>query len=142
MKDKLYSWWKKRPGQVRKSVVFTVGILLLCLSPIVGTIPGPGGIGLFLLSIAILASEFDWAQQLKSFFLNTVPKEVSDRWKPTPKWQFWTDIIALLLLIGALIFAVQHIWLPVVSFSAAGFCLALFNRDRLGSIKKHLKKSR
>lgn len=141
MKDKLYYWWKKRPVQVRKSLVFTVGILFLCLSPIVGTIPGPGGIALFLLSIAILASEFDWAEQLKSFFLNTVPKEISNRWQPTPKWQLWIDITGLLLLCGALIFALQYIFIPAISFTATGFCLILFNRSRLDRIQKRLRRS-
>lgn len=141
MKDTLYRWWKKRPIQVRKTLVFTFGILLLCLSPIVGSVPGPGGIALFLFSIAILASEFDWAEQLKAFVLDTVPKEIGNRWRMTPRWQLWIDIVALLLLSGALAFALQQIWLPVTSFAATGCALALFNRNRLARLGKYLRRN-
>lgn len=136
----MYTWWKKRPDGLRKPIVFTLGILLLCLSPIVGSVPGPGGIALFLLSIAILASEFGWAEQVKLFFLHTVPKEVKNRWQPTPRWKQWFDITAGLLLFGALVFAAQSIWIPMVSFGAAGTCLFLFNRDRLTRLKAYLRK--
>ncbi|MCA9308795.1 hypothetical protein KC973_00300 [Candidatus Saccharibacteria bacterium] len=141
MKDHLYNWWKRRPVGLRKPLVFTLGILLLCLSPIVGSVPGPGGIALFLLSIAILASEFDWAEQLKNFFLHTVPKEVQNRWRPTPKWQLWFDITSFLLIFGALVFALQTIWVPMISFGAAGICLFLFNRERLTRLKVYLRRS-
>ena len=140
MKDRAYDWWKRRPTALRKALVFAFGILLLCLSPIVGSVPGPGGIALFLLSIAILASEFDWADQLKTFFLDTVPKEVKNRWEPTPRWQLCFDVTALLLLLGSLIFAIEQLWLPMVSFGFSGFFLALFNRSRLDRIKSKLRR--
>ena len=139
MKEKIYGWWKQKPSKFRKPLVFTLGILLLIISPIAGSVPGPGGIALFILSIAILASEFDWAEQIKSFVLKTVPSEVKNRWQPTPRWQIVFDISAVLLLIGALLFAWQGFWLPVISFSATGICIALFNRSRLTRFKKFIK---
>src|SRR5690606_5551759 len=105
MKDRAYNWWKQRPTHLRKPLVFTLGILLLCASPIVGSVPGPGGIALFLLSITILGSEFGWANQLKLFFLETIPTELKNHWQPTPRWQWWFDITAILLLAGAFVFA-------------------------------------
>lgn len=140
MKDRAYKWWKRRHHAIRKPLVFTLGILLLCASPIIGSLPGPGGIALFLLAIAILASEFYWADQLKTFFLDTVPREVKNHWRPTPKWQLWFDITASLLLVGSLTFALQRIWVPMISFGAAGICLFLFNRDRLERLKRRLRK--
>ena len=139
-KDKLYTWWKKQPKTVRKPFVFILGLLLLMCAPLVGWIPGPGGIVVFLSGIAILASEFDWAESLKAFFTRTVPKEVKKRWRPTPKWQTTFDITALALLVGAAITAVYDWWAPVLSLGIGGLCLFIFNRDRLSRLKRKLKK--
>lgn len=64
--DKLKNNWKRTPDHLRKPTVFVVGILIVLLSGAVGWLPGPGGIPIFLLGIAILASEFSWAHSLKT----------------------------------------------------------------------------
>lgn len=108
------------------------------LSPLVGWIPGPGGIAVFLAGIAVLASEFDWAENLKAFFLHTVPKEVKNRWRPTPRWQTTFDATAIALLLGALWAAYSDWWAPVLSLGIGGICLFLFNRERLARLKQLL----
>lgn len=139
-RDKLYTWWKKQPKTVRKSFVFALGMILILSSPIIGTIPGPGGIAVFLAGIAVLASEFGWAESLKVFFLKTVPKQVKNRWQPTAKWELVFDGSALCLLIAAMVFAYSHVWTPVASLGIAGTCLFLFNKDRLQRLKRKLRK--
>lgn len=139
-RDRLYQWWKKKPVRVRKPFTFALGLVLVLAAPLVGWIPGPGGIALFLAGIAILASEFDWAENLKAFFLETVPKEIQNRWKPTPRWQTTFDITSLLLLIGAGIAAYYGWWAPVLSLGIGGICLFLFNRERLARLKKRLQR--
>ena len=101
MRDRLYTWWKKQPKTVRKSFVFVLGLVLVLIAPVVGWIPGPGGIIVFLLGIAVLGSEFDWALSLEAFFLKTVPKEVKKRWRPTRKWEVTFDACAFILLVIA-----------------------------------------
>lgn len=140
MKDRAYKWWKRQPKTVRKPFVFTLGLVLIMIAPLVGWIPGPGGIIVFLLGIAVLASEFDWAENLQEFFLKTVPKEVKKRWRPTPKWEITFDITAILMLLGALGSAYVNWWAPVFSLGIGGLCLFLFNRERLTRLKKRLKK--
>jgi hypothetical protein len=140
MRDKLYAWWKRQPKTVRKPFVFALGLVLISIAPVVGWIPGPGGIVVFLLGIAVLASEFDWAESLQEFFLKTVPKEVKKRWHPTPKWELTFDATALLLLVSGGILAYNRWLAPVASFGIAGVCLFLFNRDRLNRLKKYLRK--
>lgn len=140
LKDKAYSWWKQQPKTVRKPFVFVLGLVLIVTAPLVGWIPGPGGIIAFAAGIAVLASEFDWAETLKEFFLKTVPKEVKKRWRPTPKWEVVFDGTALVLLIAAGVFAYNRWWAPVLSFGIGGICLFLFNRDRLSRLKKRLRK--
>lgn len=139
-RDRLYHWWKKKPVRVRKPFTFALGLVLICVAPLVGWIPGPGGIIIFLAGIAVLASEFDWAESLKAFFLETVPKEIQNRWQPTPKWATVFDIASLMLLVGAGLAGYYEWWAPVLSLGIGGICLFLFNRNRLGRLKAKLKK--
>lgn len=139
MRNVLYKWWRQKPSKLRKPLVFTLGILLLFISPVVGTIPGPGGIAIFILAIAILGSEFDWALELKSFFLHKLPKEVKNRWRPTPKWEVVFDIASLGLLITSGALAYNRFWWPMISFGTMGLCLVMFNRNRLNRLKNRLR---
>lgn len=140
MNHKLYSWWKTKHTKIRKPVVFVAGVSLVIVSPIVGAIPGPGGAALFLVGIGVLATEFNWALQLRDFFLKTVPKQMKDRWRPTPRWQTCFDATALALLMTAIWLALNHLWIPTISFTATGICLALFNRNRLTRLKQRLRR--
>lgn len=140
LQEKLYTWWKKQHVSIRKPLVFIFGILLVISAPLIGWLPGPGGIVLFLLGIAVLASEFDWAEVLKEFFLKTVPKEVKNRWRPTPRWEYVFDGTALALLVGAIIATYNEWWGIVLSLGFSGICLFLFNRDRLTRLKKRLRR--
>lgn len=46
------------------------GSLLILMAGAIGWLPGPGGIPLFLLGIAVLASEFNWAERLRDKILD------------------------------------------------------------------------
>jgi membrane protein DedA with SNARE-associated domain len=72
MVPKLKSGWRRTPSRVRKPIVLIVGLLCVITSGLVGWLPGPGGIPLFLIGIAILATEFHWAHRLKVFVLDIV----------------------------------------------------------------------
>lgn len=50
--------------QAWKAIILVVGGTLLLLSPVVGALPGPGGIFVFFLGLVILATEFVWAAQM------------------------------------------------------------------------------
>ena len=53
-----------RKHRIYRGVVAVVGTLLILLGAATGWLPGPGGIPLTLLGLAVLASEFEWAQRL------------------------------------------------------------------------------
>ncbi len=141
-RHRAYHWWKQKPSSLRMPLIFVIGVLLIILAPFVGLIPGPGGILIFLAGIAVLATEFDWAENLKNFFLETVPKEVKKRWQPTPVWETVFDVTVLLLLVLAAGAIWLRWWPPVVSLSAASLCLWLFNRNRLERFKAWRKRRR
>jgi hypothetical protein len=64
--------WFKLPGTVRKPIVLAVGMFFVILAPFTGVLPGPGGIPIFLIGIAILATEYPWARRIRDPILGWV----------------------------------------------------------------------
>ena len=64
-------YWKKLPHPIRWLVAATVGFTILAAGLILLVLPGPG-IPLILIGLAILASEFAWAEYL----LNNTKKQI------------------------------------------------------------------
>lgn len=64
--------WQSVPATIRKPVVLTVGLLVVIASPFTGVLPGPGGIPVFLIGVAILATEFEWAKRIRDWVLKWV----------------------------------------------------------------------
>ena len=62
-KEKLHESWKHLPHPIRWVVVATIGGTLLGLGVIFLVIPGPG-LPLVVAGLAVLASEFAWAQYM------------------------------------------------------------------------------
>lgn len=59
--------WYNLPTSVRKPLVLVIGLLFVIASALTGWLPGPGGLPLFLIGIAILATEFEWAMRLRDW---------------------------------------------------------------------------
>lgn len=136
------TWWKSLPDTLRRSVVFLAGMILLTIAPFIGALPGPGGVIVFLAGIAVLASEFDWAENLKEVLTTKAPQAVKDRWRPTPKWQIVFDSTTVLLLVAASTCFVYELYWPVISLTAAATAIATFNRNRLERLKARIKRKR
>lgn len=68
MKEK----WQRTPRHIRRPIVLVVGGFFVILSALTGWLPGPGGIPLFLIGIAILASEFTWAERFRDWVFGYV----------------------------------------------------------------------
>lgn len=74
--------------RIYRGVVGFVGVALMVLAASIGWLPGPAGIPLFLLGLAILASEFDWAHRL----LRRAKREarrLEERARRQPRWVKW-----------------------------------------------------
>jgi len=63
--ESLKKRWNGVPTTIRKPIVLVVGTLIVIASPFTGVLPGPGGIPVFLIGIAILASEYEWARRIR-----------------------------------------------------------------------------
>lgn len=64
-----HTWRNKVPSVIRRPLVLIVGSIFIIASALTGWLPGPGGIPLFLIGIAILATEFEKAQRVRDWIL-------------------------------------------------------------------------
>ena len=68
-----WRWRRKIREDKRKLAVYRIavallGLFLVALGFVSGPIPGPSGIPLVLLGLAVWSSEFEWAHQLMQWF--------------------------------------------------------------------------
>ncbi|MGL5829772.1 MAG: PGPGW domain-containing protein [Angustibacter sp.] len=84
--------------RIYRAAVGFVGVLLIILAALTGWLPGPGGIPLALLGLAILASEFEWADRL----LMRVKRwgKSAARWmRAKPRW-YRRALIAVIIVVA------------------------------------------
>lgn len=65
---------RKRSGIVR-SILFWTGVLLVILSPLVGAIPGPGGVIVFAAGAGLMLKNSRWAKKQYARFKKRHPKK-------------------------------------------------------------------
>lgn len=70
--SQLKTKWQHLPKKPRQTLVLLAGISLVILSAFIGALPGPGGIFVFALGVAILGSEFDWADRFGKWLLGLI----------------------------------------------------------------------
>lgn len=96
--------WRSRiranPHQRRiyRAVVGLVGLLIIAFGLVTGPLPGPGGIPLVLLGLAVLASEFVWAHRVMSQFKVLLHR--FQGWTRVQQTGFWVAFIAFCGLCG------------------------------------------
>ena len=88
----------KRQLTVYRFAVGILGLILIALGLISGPIPGPGGIPLVLLGLAVWSSEFEWAHQVMMWFKKELHRYRT--WPATTKGVFWLAFFACCGLFG------------------------------------------
>jgi hypothetical protein len=63
-----------RRSRVARTILFVIGVLLLIVAPIVGAIPGPGGLFFFAAGMALTLQNSDWAKRRYVRFKRWQPK--------------------------------------------------------------------
>lgn len=91
--EKFKRGWQKTPKHIRKPIVLIAGLFFIVAAGVTGWLPGPGGIPLFLIGIAILATEFAWAARIRDVILAWV--KIAGHWMKQHK-----VISVILILIG------------------------------------------
>lgn len=79
--------------KVYRGLVGFVGVALMVLAASIGWLPGPAGIPLFLLGLAILASEFEWAHRLLQR-AKVEARGLEVRARRQPRWVKWLGALA------------------------------------------------
>lgn len=88
--------WKRLPDSPRRILTFIFGVLLVISSGLIGWLPGPGGMILFLLGIAVLATEFAWAERLRDYLIDLM-KEAGQYIRKHPR------LVSVLFLISLIV---------------------------------------
>lgn len=64
-----------------------IGVTLIIAAPLTGWLPGPGGIPLFLLGLAVLGTEFHWARRFRKRLMHYL--RVYLNWSVNQQRLFW-----------------------------------------------------
>ena len=102
----------KRKLAVYRAAVGLLGLILVALGFVSGPIPGPGGIPLILLGLAVWSSEFEWAHQLMQWFKHELHRYRT--WSSGKKTLFWVAFFGCCGVIGYLYLLTlgPPAWLP------------------------------
>jgi len=105
---------RRSPHQLRvyRVVVAIVGLFFCALGFVSGPLPGPGGIPLVLLGLAVWSSEFIWAQRLMAWFKRQLHRFQS--WTRPQQALAWVAFFAVCGLCGYsyLLVLGPPAWLP------------------------------
>jgi hypothetical protein len=111
---------KRNPATRRayRLTIAVVGCALILLAGATGWLPGPGGIPLALVGLAVLASEFEWAAKL----LDRVKERLVAGAGWTGRQPPWVRRVGVLMIVGAVLLAVYgYFWvLGVPSWLPSG----------------------
>jgi len=107
MRERLKEQWFSVPAYIRKPVIFIVGFIFIIAAGLTGWLPGPGGIPLFLVGVAILSTEFKWAKKLRDFIMGIV--HACARWYRRHR-KLGLILLTLIAVVGAsLLFVMMRI---------------------------------
>jgi hypothetical protein len=117
--DDRWEWRRRIRQNPRKLLFYRIGVgvlggLLIIAAPLTGWLPGPGGIPLFIAGLAVLASEFEWAQRL----LYRVKDWVKALTAWTGKQPAWLKALGTLVLFLCVLVA---IWLYLAVLGVPGW---------------------
>jgi preprotein translocase subunit SecE len=126
--------------QVKRYLTDLAGISLIIAAPLLGWLPGPGGIPLLIAGLALLAINNKWAEDILLYIKNKGENFAKIIFPSNTKYQLLHDVIAVFLLTAA-------VWIFIYAngliFKALGFSLLIlaisefiYNRDRISRIKQ------
>ncbi len=130
----------------KRIVTDFAGYLLVLAAPIVGLLPGPGGIALLLGGLGLLSLNNHWAKRLRENALNDGGRIIEFLFprNSAVEWLYDTLVVAVLILASVLIWQRSAIWqlsLAVAAYFGALF-VALMNRDRVGVRRRRAPKKK
>lgn len=104
-KERFLAKWRAVPTPVRKTVVLVIGATLLAIGGVLVILPGPFTLPFVVASLAVLASEFVWAERIFERGKD-VTEHVVGRVRQVPLW----ILICVGLLVASGIAATAYWW--------------------------------
>ena len=93
-------------------IVGVAGAVLIIAAPLTGWLPGPGGIPLFLLGLAVLSSEFMWAERWRHSAVRLVHRYfLLPKATRTAGWTVFFVLLGLSWYLSLLVFGIPS-WMP------------------------------
>ncbi len=129
---------------LRHFIFDIIGIALILISPLLGWLPGPGGIPLLLAGLGFLSIHHDWAKKLIKYIRNNGLKISEKIFIEHPALQALYDMLSFTFLAGGIYLLLRYT--KSITLSLAIFCLftgaTLFlgNRKRLELFIEKMKK--
>ena len=93
-KDRFLEKWGAVPTPLRKTVVLVIGATLLCIGGVLVVLPGPFTLPFIIAALAVLASEFIWAERVFDKGKD-VTEHVVGRVRQVPLW--------IIIMVGVLV---------------------------------------
>ena len=95
---------------LKRWATIIVGGLILATGLLLMPLPGPGGLPVTLIGLAILSSEVPWARRLLQRLKQRVQRARFSRVAATDRWKYLVAVVVLLVLwlVGGLV--VWRVW--------------------------------
>ena len=136
---------KKHPLGKRIAIdIAGVGMIILAI--LLGWLPGPGFVPLFLGGLGLLSINHEWARNLRNYFIRRGSTIWRALFTDNPRIQWAYDILTI-ILIGGLYASIRmrDQWYGIAAITVVFFaCVVIFfgNRQRAERLKKWAKKRR
>lgn len=112
-------------------------------SPLLGWLPGPGGVPMFLAGMGLLAVHHDWAKRLLHYIKTNGVKVSEYIFRDHPGVQALYDILSTLLMVGGIYLLNTYTRNLTLTFSIfllfTGLALFIGNRKRLATFTHRIK---
>ena len=129
--------------RLRHIVFDVIGVSLIVLSPLLGWLPGPGGVPLLLGGLGFLSVHHDWAKRLIVYIKKNGVKVSEFIFKEHAVLQAVYDIASFFLFAGGVYLVTQYTRSLTISVAIVliftALTLFLGNRRRLDTLAKKLK---
>lgn len=128
----------------KKIITDTAGVMLIILAVLLGWIPGPGFVPLFLAGLGLLSINHDWAKKLLKNFKKNGIKIFETIFNEHKTLMIVYDIAAVSMVVGGVLLfgeATKQLWQTVIIVTVfIGLGIFLSNRKRTQRIVNYFRK--
>ncbi len=126
--------------RVKRYLTDLAGVCLILAAPLLGWLPGPGGIPLLIAGLALLAINNKWAEDILLYIKNKGEDFAKIIFPANTKYQFLHDFLALFLVIAAVllfIYGDSFIFYGLgLTLTILGVTEFIYNRNRIAKFKQ------